>query len=73
MQEEFLHAIETLDMSLNEVQLTELMNRMDTDGDGQIDYKELCEGRRLQTEKDRANDPRWTTRRKRDPDLAEED
>jgi hypothetical protein len=35
-----------MNIPLNDVQMDELIFRLDLDGDGQVDYHELCEGRR---------------------------
>jgi Ran GTPase-activating protein (RanGAP) involved in mRNA processing and transport len=50
-----------LGLPLDDDQKEELMHRMDTDGDGTIDYHELCEGRRRFANKLHAQDPRWKT------------
>eukprot|EP00730_Choanoeca_flexa_P007875 TRINITY_DN12406_c0_g2_i1.p1 TRINITY_DN12406_c0_g2~~TRINITY_DN12406_c0_g2_i1.p1 ORF type:complete len:730 (+),score=100.90 TRINITY_DN12406_c0_g2_i1:1538-3727(+) len=44
-------ACEELDIPLNQIQMDELMFRLDLDGDGVIDYHEFCEGRRMLKEK----------------------
>jgi len=60
---ELEQAVMVLDgLDLSEEQMDELMDRLDGDGDGEIDYEELCTGRRELTEKLRARDPRWTTK-----------
>ena len=56
-------------MDLNEIQQEELMRRLDTDGDGEIDYQEMAEGRRRFADREHAMDPRWETKFK---DVEEE-
>eukprot|EP00040_Diaphanoeca_grandis_P006621 m.38036 g.38036 ORF g.38036 m.38036 type:complete len:613 (-) comp17820_c1_seq1:84-1922(-) len=64
---EIRHAVTSLEgLALNEEQQDELMARLDYDGNGVIDYQEMCEGelsagRRSLVEKLRHRDPRWTT------------
>ena len=60
--EEVQESITLLGLELSELQTQELMTRMDMDGDGLIDYRELAEGRRAFIEKMRAKDPNWTTK-----------
>ena len=50
---ELHHAVDVLKLRLNDIQMVELLNRMDLDGDGVIEYAELCEGRRMLSEKAR--------------------
>ena len=54
-------------------QKEELMLRMDSDGDGLIDYHELCEGRRRFANKLHAEDPRWKTIEESDEDDFSDD
>lgn len=58
---ELSSACQSLGLNLDDVQKQELMLRMDSDGDGLIDYHELCEGRRRFANKLHAEDPRWKT------------
>lgn len=61
--DEFAQAVEVLDgLDLSHEQMEELYERLDIDDDGELNYEEMCEGRREVTEKLRARDPRWTTR-----------
>lgn len=60
--EEAKMAIATLNLDLNEIQLNELMFRLDLDGDGQLNYHEFAEGRRVLQERTRSRDPHWKTR-----------
>lgn len=45
--DEMQHAVEVLNINLNNIQLGELLNRLDYDGSGTIEYDELCKGRRM--------------------------
>eukprot|EP00051_Salpingoeca_urceolata_P014000 m.177370 g.177370 ORF g.177370 m.177370 type:complete len:735 (+) comp17963_c1_seq2:410-2614(+) len=71
-EEEIIHAIDEFDLDLNEVQLEALIERMDVDGDGELNYAELCEGRRQFAEKQHRADPRWTTMSPEDDDDSDE-
>eukprot|EP00039_Didymoeca_costata_P033526 m.42802 g.42802 ORF g.42802 m.42802 type:complete len:616 (+) comp9912_c0_seq3:85-1932(+) len=70
-EDELLHACSALGLDLSEEQQIELMARMDTDNDGVIDYKELCEGRRRFQQKQHEQDPRWG--QQQESDSSDED
>lgn len=66
-KDELTQAVDVLDgLDMTRLQMEELIERLDVNNDGEINYEELCEGRKEITEKLRARDPRWTTRQSHD-------
>ena len=70
---ELATACKSLGLDMGPEQKEELMLRMDSDGDGLIDYHELCEGRRRFANKLHAEDPRWKTIEESDEDDFSDD
>eukprot|EP00037_Helgoeca_nana_P000845 m.24154 g.24154 ORF g.24154 m.24154 type:complete len:660 (-) comp11158_c0_seq1:144-2123(-) len=66
-KDELTQAVDVLDgLDMTRLQMEELIERLDVNNDGEINYEEMCEGRKEITEKLRARDPRWTTRQSHD-------